>query len=224
MKIYQLPLLPFPVKALSGFLSEETLFYHRKKHHQGYVDKVNELLADSSSAMKKMPIEKLVKKSTGELFNNASQMWAHTFYWYSLASKDSSKSSSHSVDEPIKHSFKTWKDCKSQFVESGSSHFGSGWLWLVKKKSGIEWVAMHDAESPLKTTGIPLLTCDLWEHGYYLDYQNDRKAYLEKAFSHLNWRFAALTLERNEVPDFDWILRSKKEEKPPQLEPLRLLA
>lgn len=229
-KYYRLPSLPFQAKELARVMSSDTLHFHHKKHHQTYIDKVNELLDEAShQSLQNVTVQALVERSEGELFNHASQMWAHTFLWYSLCAPEKSKSARSLIDEAVKNSLGSWKESKEQFIELGSSHFGSGWLWLVKKSiqdDTLEWITLHDAESPLSEKKVPLLACDLWEHGYYLDFQNDRKSYLKALFPHLNWSFAAMTLARGTVPQLDWALKLGKHIKQStvEYESLKLIA
>jgi superoxide dismutase, Fe-Mn family len=190
---HQLPPLPFALDALAPAISRETLEFHHDKHHRGYVDKTNELV--NGTAFEKMPLEELVTRSAQpnfdhpkrqNVFNNASQAWNHAFYWQSLSPKKLVQ-----PEELLKPA------AQADFQKLGEDHFGSGWLWLVSEPGGrVRWHATHDAVSPLVEKLNPLLACDLWEHAYYIDYRNERKRYLEAAWTLLNWDFARENLRR----------------------------
>ena len=205
-EVYKLPVLPFEPTEVEGAMSERTLDFHYHKHHQAYVDKTNELLADAKPGMKDLSIENLIRKAEGPLFNNASQIWNHTFLWLSLAKPSATELSMRKI---LSESFGQIKTCRKEFIEAGMNHFGSGWLWLIQDQSSqqLSWVALHDAESPLMEGCLPLLTCDLWEHAYYLDHQNDRATYLHHFFDHLNWKFAEEVLNGGAPPVLDPLVR-----------------
>lgn len=205
-EVFQLPPLPFRPSEVKGVMSERTLQFHYHKHHQGYVDKTNELLAEAGNFSSEITLEKLVREAEGPLFNNASQAWNHTFLWLSLAAPSSTELSIRKI---LSESFGQIKNCRKQFIDLGKSHFGSGWLWLVQDQATqqLSWITLHDAESPLREGYLPVLTCDLWEHAYYLDHQNDRATYLEHFFDHLNWKFAEEVLNGGAPPVLDPLLR-----------------
>ncbi len=201
---FTLPPLPYQKNALEPYISEKTLSFHYGKHHKGYVDTLNTLVKE-----KKLPpvtLEELIKLSakTPDLkvvFNNAAQDWNHTFYWLSMKPQGGG-SPKGLLLELITKQFGSYQDFKKKFIAEGTKLFGSGWVWLVlNQKGGLEIISMSDADLPLIHGQKALLTCDIWEHAYYLDYQNRRKDYVEIFLDHLvNWDFAHKNLESpNEI-------------------------
>ncbi len=183
----ELPALPYARDALEPYISKETLDYHYGRHHQGYVTKLNKLLPGSEH--EGQDLETIVKTSEGGLFNNAAQIWNHSFYWNCLSANAGSKPE-HALAEAIDQSFNSFTEFKQQFTDTALSTFGSGWAWLVKQPDGrLAVTSTGNADSPLQSENLPLLTCDVWEHAYYIDYRNARAQYLD-AFWHLvNWGF-----------------------------------
>ncbi len=186
-----LPPLPFARDALEPHLSAETIDYHYGKHHQAYLDKLNELIAGTEFA--DQPLENIIRSSSGGIFNNAAQVWNHSFYWQCLAVPGGA-----SPGEPegelaaaLDAAFGSVGEFREHFTTAALATFGSGWVWLVKAADGKLAVrSTANAANPLTTSEKPLLACDVWEHAYYIDYRDDRRAYLD-AFWHLvNWRFA----------------------------------
>ena len=172
--MFVLPDLPYDYDALEPTVSSDTVTVHHDKHHKAYVDTVNKLLAETQPAS----LEDLIRSSDGKLFNNAAQAWNHGFYWECMTPDHEDPS------EPF-------AALKGAFLKEGAGHFGSGWVWIVADSGQLKVITTHDADTPLKHGLAPLLVCDLWEHAYYLDYQNDRKAYLTAWFDKVaNWRFA----------------------------------
>lgn len=191
MPLNPLPPLPYALDALSPHISKETLEYHHGKHHRVYVDKFNELAAGTEYA--DLPLEMVVKKAQGELYNNAAQAWNHTFYWNCLA-PDGGGEPQGDVARAINHQFGTFTDFKKQFSKTAIDVFGSGWAWLVKTPDGSVAIrATPNAQTPLTTEERPLLMCDVWEHAYYIDHRNSRPEYLNAYWALVNWKFA----ERN---------------------------
>ncbi len=183
--------LPYDLNALSPILSKETLEYHYGKHHLGYFKKLNKLIADNDLETNNSSLTELIRHSVGALFNNAAQCWNHDFYWKSLTVLDEEKVVSQRLTRLIDQSFGGWNEFKLQFLEAGNQFFGSGWLWLIHNGDQLELMTTANAQTPITDPQIfPLLTCDLWEHAYYIDYHNDRAKYLEQIFNILNWRFA----------------------------------
>ena len=194
MKTFRLPPLPYAADALEPHISALTLQTHHGKHHKAYVDKVNELVDRTPKAS--WSLERIVRESTGPLFNNAAQAWNHEFYWHSLRAPGGSRPPA-ALAEALTRSFGGLPDFRSAFTEQGVAHFGSGWAWLVGRPGGkLEIVVTHDAGTPVHEGGLPLLTCDLWEHAYYLDRKQDRAAYLKSFWQVADWSFAAANLER----------------------------
>jgi len=195
--MFTLPGLPYAYDALAPVISDRTLHFHHDKHHAAYVKTLNELLAKAG----KMPssLEAAIVESAGakepKLYNNAAQAWNHAFFW--LAMSPTRQAPAAELAEAIRISFGGLPALREQFVKEGAAHFGSGWVWLAADAGGgLKVFSTHDAHDTVTTPkDHPLLVCDLWEHAYYLDYQNDRKAYLEAWFDALpNWDFAASQL------------------------------
>ncbi len=206
---YVLPPLPFATEEVKDFCSAEQIEFHYEKHHKAYVEKTNDLLREQGDAMSDLGVEELVRKADGKLFENVSQHWNHTFLWHSLTSAKNGKSSLPAMESALGGSFDSVEGSRDKFVELGRDHFGSGWLWLgmhSDKDRELEWIDLHDGDSPLKQDWVPLLCMDLWEHAYYIDYRNQRERYLRKAFEHLNWSFALENLRAGKAPDFNRVM------------------
>lgn len=187
---FQLPALPYAKTALAPHISEETLEYHYGKHHQTYVDKLNGLVPGTEFEGKSL--EDIVKTSTGGVFNNAAQVWNHTFFWNSLSPNGGGEPSGALADA-IASSFGSFAAFKEQFTNSAINNFGSSWTWLVKKTDGsLAIVNTSNAATPLTDASVTaLLTLDLWEHAYYIDYRNARPKYIEAFWALANWDFAS---------------------------------
>lgn len=188
-----LPDLPYPADALQPHISSQTLEIHHGKHHKGYVDKLNAAIAGTT--YENQSAESIItsahqKEDTG-VFNNAAQAWNHTFLWQSM-SPDGGGDPSGSLAEAVKSRFGGFDDFRKAFATAAKGQFGSGWTWLVQTSDGLEIVSTGNADTPVTGKDTPLLTLDVWEHAYYLDYQNQRAAYIEAFLQHLiNWEFAA---------------------------------
>jgi Fe-Mn family superoxide dismutase len=187
---FELPPLPYAKDALAPHLSVEHFDFHHGKHHKAYLDKLNELTAGKPE--EKKSLEELVKTTEGVLFNQAAQVWNHTFYWNSMKPKGGGAPSGALADA-IKRDFGSFDDFKKKFTEAGMTQFGSGWAWLVKGADGkLKVSKTANAECPLKQGDKPIICCDVWEHAYYIDYRNARAKFLEVFLSNLvNWDFAA---------------------------------
>lgn len=185
----ELPALPYSMDALAPYISEETLEYHYGKHHRTYVDNLNKLLVDNPLATENL--ETIIKKSSGPIFNNAAQVWNHTFYWHSLTPK-AKKSPEGPLAEAIVKKFGSLEAFKEEFTKAAVTLFGSGWAWLVKNPHGeLEIMQTQNAGTPITQEGfMPLFTCDVWEHAYYIDTRNARPKYLENFWALLHWDFA----------------------------------
>ena len=182
-----LPPLPYAQDALAPHLSKETLEFHYGKHHKSYVDKLNELIKGTADADKSL--EDIVKSATGGVFNNAAQVWNHTFYWHCLSPNGGGEPTGAAANA-INAAFGSFADFKKKFTDSAVSNFGSGWTWLVKKGDGVEIVNTSNAATPLTDDGVtPLLAVDVWEHAYYIDYRNSRPRYMEAFWNIVNWEF-----------------------------------
>jgi Fe-Mn family superoxide dismutase len=192
-----LPDLTYPYDALAPVISADTMHFHHDKHHAAYVRTTNELLAGSGGAPR--DLETIVadahRSGNQKLFNNAAQAWNHAFFWMCMS--PDRQNPPGELAAAIGSAFKDLAGLKSAFVTEGAGHFGSGWVWLLADAGGaLKVQSTHDAANPLTETGVaPLLVCDLWEHAYYLDHQNDRKGFLEAWFDALpSWDFAASQL------------------------------
>jgi len=186
---HQLPALPYAMDALSPHISKETLEFHYGKHHQTYVTNLNNLI--KGTEFENASLEEIVKKSSAGVFNNAAQIWNHTFYWNSL-SPSGGGAPSGALANAINAKWGSFDAFKEAFTKSAVGNFGSSWTWLVKKADGaLDIVNTSNAATPLTTADKPLLTCDLWEHAYYIDYRNRRPDYLGAFWSLVNWEFAA---------------------------------
>jgi len=186
---FELPALPYAKNTLVPHISEETLEYHYGKHHQTYVTNLNNLVPGTE--FEALSLEEIIMKSSGGIFNNAAQVWNHTFYWNSLAPNAGGQPSGALADA-INATFGSFEKFKEEFTKCAVTTFGSGWAWLVKNADGsLALVSTSNAGCPLTTGQTPLLTCDVWEHAYYIDYRNARPAYLEAFWALVNWDFAA---------------------------------
>lgn len=185
----ELPALPYDRDALEPHISAETLDYHYGKHHQTYVTNLNNMIPGTE--FENLALEEIVRKSSGGVFNNAAQIWNHTFYWNCLGPNGGGEPGGE-LGAAIERDFGSFAAFKEQFSKTAITTFGSGWGWLVKNADGkLALASTSNAETPLTGDSKPLLTCDVWEHAYYIDYRNARPQYLE-AFWHLvNWDFVA---------------------------------
>ncbi len=189
---FELPALPYEKNALEPHISAETLEFHHGKHHNAYVTKLNALTDGTANANKSL--EELIKSTDGGLFNQAAQVWNHTFYWNSM-SPDGGGAPSGAIADAINAAFGSFDDFKAKFTAAAGGQFGSGWAWLVKNADGgLEIVATANAGNPLTDGKTPVLTCDVWEHAYYVDYRNARPKYLEAWWNLVNWDFANANL------------------------------
>ncbi len=186
---HQLPELPYAKDALAPTISAETIDYHYGKHHQTYVTNLNKLIEGTN--FEKSSLEEIIKKSEGGMFNNAAQVWNHTFYWNCLSPNGGGEPSGALADA-INSTFGSFAEFKEKFSTSAATNFGSGWTWLVKNSDGsIAIVNTSNAGCPLTAGQTPLLTIDVWEHAYYVDYRNARPKYLESIWGIVNWDYVA---------------------------------
>lgn len=189
----ELPALPYEKNALAPHISEETLEFHYGKHHNTYVVNLNNLIKDTDFA--DSALEDIIKNSEGGIFNNAAQVWNHTFYWNCLSPNGGGEPTGALADA-INAKFGSFEAFKEAFTADCVGNFGSGWTWLVKNSSGdLEIVKTSNAGTPITEDGVtPLMTCDVWEHAYYIDYRNARPAYLGAFWNLVNWDFIASNL------------------------------
>lgn len=186
---FELPALPYAKDALAPHISEETLEYHYGKHHNTYVVNLNKLVPGTEFEGKSL--EEIIKTSSGGIFNNAAQVWNHTFYWHCLAPNGGGEPTGALADA-INAAFGSFDKFKEEFTQSCVANFGSGWTWLVKKTDGTLALAnTSNAGCPLTDDATPLLTCDVWEHAYYIDYRNVRPDYVKAFWALVNWDFVA---------------------------------
>ncbi|MCQ8117523.1 superoxide dismutase [Fe] [Methylomonas sp. MO1] len=190
---FELPALPYAKDALAPHISAETIEFHYGKHHQTYVTNLNNLVPGTE--FEGLSLEEIVKKSSGGVFNNAAQIWNHTFYWNSLSPNGGGEPTG-GLANAIERTFGSFEKFKEEFTKCAVTTFGSGWAWLVKNdKGGLELVSTSNAGCPLTAGQTPLLTCDVWEHAYYIDFRNLRPKYLEAFWALVNWEFASANYE-----------------------------
>ena len=195
---FQLPPLPYKQEALEPYISARTMSFHYGKHHQTYVDNLNKLTAGTPLAGQ--PLEKVIRETAGvadkaALFNNAAQVWNHTFFWHSMKPGGGDKPTGPLM-KLIEKSFGSFDEFQKSFVDTAVAQFGSGWAWLVQEGDLLKIVKTSNADTPVAHGQTALLTCDVWEHAYYLDYQNRRKDFVQAFLDHLaNWEFAASRLK-----------------------------
>ena len=187
---FELPALPYAKDALAPHISAETLEFHYGKHHQTYVTNLNNFVAENAE-LQGLSLEEIVLKSSGGIFNNAAQVWNHTFYWNSLSPNGGGEPGGE-LAAAINTAFGSFAAFKEAFTKCAVTTFGSGWAWLVKNADGsLALVSTSNAGCPLTSGQKPLLTCDVWEHAYYIDYRNARPTYLNAFWALVNWEFAA---------------------------------
>ena len=186
---FELPPLPYAKNALAPTISEETIEYHYGKHHQTYVTNLNNLV--KGSKFEAMGLEDIVRESSGGVFNNAAQVWNHTFYWNCLK-PGGGGAPTGALAAAIDKAFGSFAAFKEKFSSSAVGNFGSGWTWLVKNADGsLEVLNTSNAGTPMTSGKTALLTCDVWEHAYYVDYRNARAKYVESFWGLVNWDFVA---------------------------------
>ena len=193
-----LPKLPYSKDALAPYISEKTIDFHYSKHHQGYVDKLNELIIEKKLQGKSLEDIILLSEKDKNLitvFNNAAQTWNHTFYWQSMKKNGGGQPTGDLLSK-INHDFGSYEKFRNDFIDAGTKVFGSGWVWLILDKDILKITTTRNADLPLTKGQQAILVCDVWEHAYYLDYQNLRKSYVEVFIDHLvNWDFATSNLK-----------------------------
>jgi len=207
---YTLEPLPYPSNALEPHISQETVEFHYRKHHQGYVNKLNELTKGKPEESK--TLFELILKSNGAIFNFAAQIYNHDFYWKSMSPNGGGEPKGL-IKEKINENFGSFEKFKEEFSAAATGHFGSGWAWLVKdlKENKLKIVTTHDAANPIQQTLMPILTCDVWEHAYYIDYRNARNSYVEAWWNTVNWEFASENLGEAEENSFHSKIKAHQE-------------
>ncbi|KYQ91919.1 superoxide dismutase [Tieghemostelium lacteum] len=192
---FVLPELPYPRDGLAPHISEETLSFHHGAHQKTYVTNLNNLVRGTSNEHKSL--EEIIKTTSGPTFNNAAQVWNHTFYWHSL-SPNGGGDADGAVSDAIISKWGSFDTFKQEFSKAATGQFGSGWAWLVVKADGtLDIVTTSNANTPLTTDDKPILTCDVWEHAYYVDYRNARTKYIEAFWNIVNWKFANENLSKS---------------------------
>ena len=189
----ELPPLPFARDALAPHISAETIDYHYGKHHQTYVTNLNNMI--KGTEFESLDLVSIVKKSQGGMFNNAAQIWNHTFYWNGLSPRGGGEPGG-ALAQALQRSFGGFPEFVKKFTEAAIAHFGSGWAWLAKRGDGsLHVLSTHDAANPMTEGYRPLLTCDVWEHAYYIDYRSARVRYLDAFWKMVHWDFVEKNLQ-----------------------------
>jgi len=203
---FSLPDLPYPKDALGEFMSAETFDFHHGKHHRTYVDKTNDMLADRKVAGASLTevIRDAGASGDSKLFNNSAQLWNHSFFWQCLCPPGGQRPTGR-LAELIDDAFGSTDAMLAKLKEEAVGHFSNGWAWLVLDRDALKIVSLHDADTPVVHQGMqPLLTLDLWEHAYYIDYRNDRPGYVGKLLGNIvNWEFVAKNLDGDGVSRAD---------------------
>lgn len=190
---FELPALPYAMDALQPHISKETLEYHYGKHHLTYVNNLNNLLQNHPLAQ--ASLEEIILKSDGGLFNNAAQVWNHTFYWHCLSPQGGGEPKDKLM-AALEKSFGSFANFKEQFSKTALTTFGSGWAWLVQNTDGsLAITSTSNADTPMKHGQTALMTCDVWEHAYYIDYRNARASYIEHFWNLVNWAFVSSQMQ-----------------------------
>lgn len=189
---FTLPELPYSKEALAPHMSQETLEYHHGKHHNAYVNNLNNLI--KGTKYENMTLEEIILSSEGPVFNNSAQIWNHTFFWNSLSPKGGGVATGKAL-EAITKEWGSFEKFKEEFTKSAVANFGAGWTWLVKNKDGkLAIVNTSNAQTPITTGATPLLTVDVWEHAYYIDYRNERPKFINGFWALANWDFVNANL------------------------------
>jgi Fe-Mn family superoxide dismutase len=200
--MFKLPQLPYAKTDLAPFLNEEQMTYHYDKHHKAYVDNLNKFI-ETDSSLKGKSLEEIILSSTGGIFNNAAQIWNHTFYWFNMAPAGKGGQAAAPLMDAIKRDFGSMDELKAKFVDGGMKTFGSGWIWLCTDAAGkLSLVSTSNAAVPFTGNGpAPVMVADVWEHAYYVDYRNLRQKYLETFWSQINWNFVSENYASKKVRD-----------------------
>jgi Fe-Mn family superoxide dismutase len=182
---HELPKLPYGLNALEPFISQKTIEFHYGKHHQAYVNNLNKLIVGTE--FENASLENIIRKATGGIFNNGAQVWNHTFYWNCMKPQAGGQPTGI-LNDAINKNFGSFSEFKEKFSNAAATLFGSGWAWLVKKPDGtLDITQESNAGNPLRSGSTPLLTCDVWEHAYYLDKQNLRPNYIADFWNLVDW-------------------------------------
>jgi superoxide dismutase, Fe-Mn family len=200
--MFKLPQLPYAKTALAPFLNEEQMNFHYDKHHKAYIDNLNKFI-ETDAALRGKSLEEIVLSSTAGIFNNAAQIWNHTFYWFNISPAGQGGKPSAELSAAITKDFGSLDELKAKFVDGGMKTFGSGWIWLCTDAAGkLSLVSTSNAAVPFTNNGpTPLMVADVWEHAYYVDYRNARQKYLETFWSQINWTFVSENFASKKVRD-----------------------
>lgn len=193
---HTLPPLPYAFDALEPHISRETMEFHHGKHHKAYVDKLNDLVRGKQ--FENMPLEEIIRRADGTIFNNAAQHWNHSFFWNCMA-PNASRTPNERIGRAIEASFGSFDAFKEKFSTAAANLFGSGWTWLVKRDDGMLAIEpLNDADTPIRRGQRAILTLDVWEHAYYIDYRNRRPDFIKAFWNVVNWDFVAQNYESND--------------------------
>ncbi len=200
--MFKLPQLPYAKTDLAPLFNEEQMTYHYDKHHNAYIVNLNKFI-ETDPSLKGKSLEEIVLSSSGGIFNNAAQIWNHTFYWFGMSPAGAGGQPSAELSAQITKDFGSLDELKAKFVDGGMKTFGSGWIWLCVDNAGkLSLVSTSNAAVPFTNNGpTPLLTADVWEHAYYVDYRNLRQKYLETFWAHVNWNFVNENFASKKVRD-----------------------
>lgn len=200
--MFKLPQLPYAKTALAPLFNEEQMTYHYDKHHNAYIVNLNKFI-ETDASLKGKSLEEIVLSSSGGIFNNAAQIWNHTFFWFGMSPTGQGGQPSAELSAQITKDFGSLDELKAKFVDGGVKTFGSGWIWLCVDNAGkLSLVSTSNAAVPFTNNGpTPILTADVWEHAYYVDYRNLRQKYLETFWNHINWNFVNENFASKKVRD-----------------------
>lgn len=200
--MFKLPALPYEKSALAPLFNEEQMNFHYDKHHKAYIDNLNKFI-ETDGSLKGKSLEEITLTSKGGIFNNAAQAWNHTFFWFGMNPTSKATKPSPELESAINKDFGSMDELKAKFIDGGVKTFGSGWIWLCTDAQGkLSLVSTSNAEVPFTNNGpVPVLTADVWEHAYYIDYRNLRAKYLEMFWSQINWDFVSENFASKKVRD-----------------------
>ncbi|AHI07149.1 hypothetical protein BDW_13245 [Bdellovibrio bacteriovorus W] len=200
--MFKLPALPYEKSALAPLFNEEQMNFHYDKHHKAYIDNLNKFI-ETDGSLKGKSLEEITLTSKGGIFNNAAQAWNHTFFWFGMNPTSKATKPSAELESAINKDFGSMDELKAKFIDGGVKTFGSGWIWLCTDAQGkLSLVSTSNAEVPFTNNGpVPVLTADVWEHAYYIDYRNLRAKYLEMFWSQINWDFVSENFASKKVRD-----------------------
>lgn len=204
--MFRLPELPYQQSAFAPWLSAESFEFHYGKHHKAYIDKMNDAIKGTPKS--EQSLEQIVKEAQAGLFNNSAQAWNHTFFWHCISASKKGLDTQKTLADAIQKDFGSVDEFKKKFQETAVGQFGSGWAWLVKNSQGkLEVIGTANADTPFVKGLVPVLTCDVWEHAYYIDHRNARPKFVEGFLEHASWEFAAKNYAGNDTPNMTQFMR-----------------